>query len=238
MAYNRNLSRRRRLEAERRKRRRIRLMIGGGIFLVIVVTLFAIFGRIFSKRKQTVEESVPNAPKEKILWEETGLTVEENFLTVNEYSRPGEPLKKIKNVVIHYTANPGTGADANRSYFEGLKDSHETYASSHFIIGLEGEIIQCIPLDEICYASNKRNVDSVSIECCHEDETGKFNDKTYQSLIALTAWLCDEYNLSMDHVIRHYDIKGKMCPLYYVEHEDAWLALKDDVAAYLEENAK
>ncbi|MFR8755306.1 MAG: hypothetical protein ACLVG5_00555 [Clostridium sp.] len=38
--------------------------------------------------------------------------------------------------MVHYTANPGTTAQQNRDYFEGLKDSHETHASSHFVIGL------------------------------------------------------------------------------------------------------
>ena len=32
-------------------------------------------------------------------------------------------------------------------------------------------------------------------------------------------------------VIRHYDVNGKRCPLYYVEHPDAWEALRGDIAA-------
>ena len=46
----------------------------------------------------------------------------EDFLTVNEYSRPGDPLTEVKNIFVHYTANPGTSAAQNRSYFEQLKD--------------------------------------------------------------------------------------------------------------------
>ena len=37
-------------------------------------------------------------------------------------------------------------------------------------------------------------------------------------------------------IIRHYDVTGKLCPLYYVENEDAWDKLKDDVADYIEKN--
>lgn len=40
----------------------------------------------------------------------------------------------------------------------------------------------------------------------------------------------------MDNVIRHYDVTGKDCPKYFVEHEDAWNAFKEDVAKYIEEN--
>lgn len=151
------------------------------------------------------------------------------LLTVNEYSRPGIALEQINGIVIHYTANPGTSAQANRDYFEGLKDSHATKASAHFIVGLEGEIIQCIPTSEIAYASNDRNSDTVSIECCYEKEDGSFNQATYDSVIRLTSWLCARSGLDAEDVIRHYDVTGKMCPIYYVEHSDAWTQFRKDV---------
>lgn len=163
---------------------------------------------------------------------------EEAFLTPNPYSRPGKPLRKVKGIVVHYTANPGTDAMDNRNYFEGLKEQESIYASSHFIIGLGGQIIQCIPLDEISYASNERNVDTVSIECCHWKKNGKFSKKTYQSLVELLSWLCGEYNLKPKDIIRHYDVTGKLCPIYFVKHEEAWEQLKEDVADYIEKNGK
>ena len=91
--------------------------------------------------------------------------VEQDYLTVNQWSRPGTELEKIDGVVIHYVGNPGTTARANRNYFESLSSGLEnTYASSHFIVGLEGEVVQCIPLTEVAYASNTRNGDTVSVE--------------------------------------------------------------------------
>lgn len=161
---------------------------------------------------------------------------EVDLLTVNEYSRPGFAMNKINGIVIHYTANPGTTAKQNRDYFEGLKDSHQTKASSHFVIGIEGEIIQCIPSSEISYASNERNSDTLSIECCHPDETGKFTDKTYNSLVAMCAWLCGEFDIKIDNIIRHYDVTGKNCPKYYVENEREWEKFKKDVGNYIENN--
>lgn len=151
------------------------------------------------------------------------------LLTVNPYSRPGTALGQVNGIVIHYTANPGTGAIQNRDYFEGLKDSGETHASSHFIVGLDGEIVQCIPCNEVSYASNDRNDDTISIECCIPDETGKFNAATYRSLVELTSWLCRRYGLSSDAVIRHYDVTGKICPKYYVEHPEAWEQFKREI---------
>ena len=153
----------------------------------------------------------------------------EDFLTVNEYSRPGDPLTEVNNIFVHYTANPGTSAAQNRSYFEQLKDNHERSASAHFIIGYNGEILQCVPLDEIAYAVQTRNEDSISIECCYKADNGQFTRETYDSLIRLLRWLIDAYDLQPDDILRHYDCGGKKCPIYYTEHEDAWERLKEDV---------
>ena len=79
--------------------------------------------------------------------------------------------------------------------------------------------------------SNTRNEDTVSIEVCHPDATGKFTQDTYASLIRLTAWLCEIGELDVEEVIRHYDVTGKECPRYYVEHEEAWQQLLADVTA-------
>ena len=162
--------------------------------------------------------------------------VEKDYLTVNEFSRPGTPLEKIDGVVIHYVGNPGTSAQANRNYFESLSAGTDgVYASSHFIVGLEGEVVQCIPLTEIAYASNSRNDDTVAIEVCHPDETGEFSAVTYDRLVELTAWLCTTFHLDPgEDVIRHYDVSGKLCPLYYVENPEAWEAFLQDVAAEME----
>ncbi len=141
------------------------------------------------------------------------------------FARTGVKLVEINNIVIHYTGNKGSTAQNNRDYF----NKYDTDVCSHFVIGLEGEIIQCVPLDEKSAASNNRNLDTISIEVCHPDDSGKFNEKTYQSLIKLTAWLCDNSNLKSDDIIRHYDITGKECPKYFVDNESAWKSFLNDV---------
>ena len=164
-------------------------------------------------------EDVPDAPE----W------VERQLLPVNEYSRPGEKLTAVNGVVVHYTGNPGTTAEQNRSYFAGLAQSGETYASSNFVIGLEGEILECVPLDEVAYASSQRNYDTLSIEVCHPDDTGEFAQASYDALVKLVQWLVDTYGLERDQILRHYDVTGKECPRYYVQHPEAWEAFLDDL---------
>ncbi len=149
-----------------------------------------------------------------------------DLIPVNEYSRPGDLLDGVNAIVVHYTGNPGTTAQQNRDYFASLAETGEDSVSSHFVIGADGEIIQCIPLNEKSYCTNDRNHDTISIECCHPDTTGEFTQETIDSLVKLVQYLADCYGLDEDGVIRHYDVTGKLCPYYYATNEDAWLELK------------
>lgn len=99
---------------------------------------------------------------------------------------------------------------------------HRGVPGAHFIVGLEGEVLQCVPLSEVAYCSSQANDHTVSIEVCHADETGEFSAETMASLLRLTAWLCEEFDLAPADVIRHYDVTGKVCPKYYVDHPEAW----------------
>jgi N-acetylmuramoyl-L-alanine amidase len=82
----------------------------------------------------------------------------------------------------------------------------------------------------MAYATSKeKNSDTISIECCHPDETGKFNEDTYESLVRFTAYLCENLGLTEKDVIRHYDATGKDCPRYFVAHEDLWKQFLQDV---------
>ena len=165
--------------------------------------------------------------------------VECRLIPVNHYSRPGAELEDINGVVVHYVGNPATSAEANRSYFASLADGREgTYASSHFIVGLEGEVLQCVPLTEVAYATKDRNGDTVSIEVCHPDDTGEFSEATEVRLIELTAWLCQEFDVDTEtQLLRHYDVTGKECPRWYVKNPEAWEAFRVAVEAEMERQA-
>lgn len=212
-----------RKSGSRKRRRQNILLFKAGIVLLVIVTLVAAAYSLSSVRGQNVADVDASQPD-----------IDVQLLDVNPYSRPGTESDGINGIVIHYTANPGSTAQENRDYFNGLQYSHETEASSNFIIGIDGEIIQCVPTWEVAYASNDRNSDTVSIECCHPDESGRFTEQTYRSLVQLTAWLCVKFDLGPEDVIRHYDVTGKICPKYFVENEDAWETFRTDVENAME----
>ena len=219
-------------------RRKLKVLFISTIIIISIIGIIVVAEKILEKNNTGIKEIIDNiAQKEETTTDDPFLLSDEvikNYLTPNEYSRPGKELKEVNAIVVHYVGNPGTTAAQNRSYFENLKDTHATSASSHYIIGMEGEIIQCVPLNEISYASNNRNKDTIAIECCHPDETGQFTTATYKSLVKLVAALCRTYDLDPETgIIRHYDVTGKYCPLYYVNHEDEWYGFKLDVKAEL-----
>ena len=203
-----------------------RLFLAVLVLIAVILLTALLLSRLFPEDTDAMDYAPVYADKQ--------------LLTKNPYSRPGNKLNYVKNIVIHYVANPGTSAQANRNYFENLRQKANNpegvKASAHFIVGLNGEVVQCIPLTEIAYANYPRNDDTISIEVCHPDETGEFSEETYRTVVKLTADLLKDYGLNADDVIRHYDVSGKNCPKYYVEHEDAWLKLREDIREEL--NAK
>lgn len=213
----------------RRRKRKLslkegRIRAGLTILAVLTVILAVRSCASGSRRNLDVDASEPE--------------IDVQLLDVNAYSRPGINTDTITGIVIHYTANPGSTAQENRDYFNSLQYTQETEASSNFVIGLDGEIIQCVPTWEVAYASNERNMDTVSIECCHPDDSGVFTDETYRSLVQLTAWLCEKFDLTQEDVIRHYDVTGKICPKYFVDHEDEWTEFKANIGKAMERSTE
>ena len=83
----------------------------------------------------------------------------------------------------------------------------------------------------------ERNGDTVAVEVCHPDAQGEFAPDTYESVVELTAWLCHTFEVEPEEdVIRHYDVTGKRCPQYYVDHPEAWETFRQDVRERMEEN--
>ena len=112
------LKRKRRLQ--RRRRRRKKMLWHVAVCSSVVVIFLSIVTVFF--KTDAIEKEQGRVDKLS-LRVETAPVIEEMLLPVNEYSRPGTKLKKIKGIVVHYTGNPGTTAAQNRSYFAGLAET-------------------------------------------------------------------------------------------------------------------
>lgn len=164
------------------------------------------------------------------------MQITDALLTVSNYNRPGTKRTRTTAIACHYIGNPGTSAQANRNWFESLKNGQGTKASCHYIIGLQGEILRLIPEDEISWCTNQANSYTISIEACHPDSTGRFNQATYNSYVELCADLCTRWHLDpvAGGLIRHYDVTGKVCPKYFVDNKAAWEQFQWDVLHQME----
>jgi len=144
------------------------------------------------------------------------------------YNLTAGEVDRIKYLVIHYVGALG-GAEANCKYYA----SQYVGASAHYYVGFSGEIWQSVEDKNIAWhCGNKsgykhpecRNANSLGIELCVRNNGSKadtsrdwyFEEETVQAAIELTRELMAKYNIPADHVIRHYDVTGKICPNPYV----------------------
>ena len=177
-----------------------------------------------------------------------------DLLTPNIYSRPQSKMLGLRGLAIHWVGNAKSKAINNRNYFNDLYKANQyriamgekaVYASSHEIIGLDGEVVICIPKNEVAFhvgaksyksrvkvlLANSPNRYLYGVETCHPDWDGRFNDKTYSTLVSRVADLLIEFDLkpSKDTIWRHYDVTGKDCPHYYVQNQNQWDKLIEDI---------
>lgn len=171
------------------------------------------------------------------------MTIQQDLITPNNFSRSQEPLTDVRGLVLHWVASPGQLADETRDYFEMRKNGKLGYGSAHFIVGLNGEIVQCIPTNEVAFhvgssqpdpASGKIYTDlcraklgagnpnyrTIGIEHNHTDWSGKFEDSTLHASVQLAAKLCLDFKLDpLTQIFIHQQIVGwKQCPLWFVNH--------------------
>ena len=158
---------------------------------------------------------------------------------------PGS-IDRIKYIVIHYVGALG-GARANCQWYAG----GDRGASAHYFVDFDGAVWQSVEDKDIawhCGAKSYRhpecrNANSIGIELCVRNKGSQadtsrdwyFEEATVAAAIRLTRELMDKYHVPADHVIRHYDVTGKICPNPYVYNTTThtWGAFK----AALEEPA-
>ena len=167
-------------------------------------------------------------------------TIIQKPMKKNKYSRPATNRNKTTKIAWHFTGQHDVPAKNTVSYFSNVVASgykvngRYIYASSHLVIGLEGEIYQLMPFNEIAYTTNQANYYSIGIECATTGTDDHYSDKEYVSMVKTGAWLAQIYGLDpREDFIRHYDVTGKICPRYFVNHKIQWKQFKLDCYNYM-----
>ena len=164
------------------------------------------------------------------------MKITDKLIKVNNYNRPGKASKPVR-ICVHYTGDVGTGADRLALYYANVAagmfpDKPESWTSTQYIVGLNGEVIRIIPDNEMAYAAAGCNNGTIHIEVCYKKQSGEFEQASKEALHELVLSLMQKYGIPADKVVRHYDLTKKLCPAYYVD-ATRWAALHEYITAPL-----
>ena len=164
----------------------------------------------------------------------------EKFMKINKYGRPGTKRRKTTKIAFHFTGQHDVSAKNTVSYFSNVVangyrvNGRYIYASSHLVIGLQGELYHIVPFNEIAYTTNSANAYSIGVECATTGADDHYTDEEYKTMVKTGAWLAQTYRLdTRNDFIRHYDVTGKICPRYFVNNVKAWKQFKLDCYNYM-----
>ena len=140
----------------------------------------------------------------------------------------------VQYIVMHYTANNGDTAQNNCDYYHRVGGLQ---ASAHYFVDEYGVMQSVRECDTAWHCGARaywhpecRNANSIGIEMCSRkraDGSYYIKPETVANAAALAKDIMQRYGIDTDHVLRHYDVTGKRCPMPWVDDPGQWTAFKD-----------
>lgn len=140
----------------------------------------------------------------------------------------------VRYIVMHYTANNGDTARNNCDYYHRVGGLQ---ASAHYFCDEHGAMQSVLECDTAWHCGARaywhpecRNGNSIGIEMCSRkraDGSYYILPETVVNAAALAREIMQRYGIDTDHVLRHYDVTGKRCPMPWVDDPAQWTAFKD-----------
>ena len=143
----------------------------------------------------------------------------------------------VRYIVMHYTANNGDTARNNCDYYHRVGGLQ---ASAHYFVD-EHDAMQSVREGDTAWHCGAeagrrywhpecRNANSIGIEMCSRkraDGSYYILPETVANAAALAREIMQRYGIDTEHVLRHYDVTGKRCPMPWVDDPAQWAAFKD-----------
>lgn len=137
----------------------------------------------------------------------------------------------VRYIVMHYTANNGDTARNNCDYYHRVGGLQ---ASAHYFCDEHGAMQSVRECDTAWHCGARaywhpecRNANSIGIEMCSRkraDGSYYIKPETVANAAALAREIMQRYGIDTDHVLRHYDVTGKRCPMPWVDDPAQWTA--------------
>lgn len=137
----------------------------------------------------------------------------------------------VRYIVMHYTANNGDTARNNCDYYHRVGGLQ---ASAHYFVDEHGAMQSVRECDTAWHCGARaywhpecRNANSIGIEMCSRkraDGSYYILPETVANAAALAREIMQRYGIDTEHVLRHYDVTGKRCPMPWVDDPAQWAA--------------
>ena len=137
----------------------------------------------------------------------------------------------VRYIVMHYTANNGDTARNNCDYYHRVGGLQ---ASAHYFCDEYGAMQSVREGDTAWHCGARaywhpecRNGNSIGIEMCSRkraDGSYYIKPETVANAAALAREIMQRYGIDTEHVVRHYDVTGKHCPMPWVDDPAQWAA--------------
>lgn len=159
------------------------------------------------------------------------------FIACNTDNYRAGRTQPVRYIVMHYTANDGDTAQNNCDYYHRVGGLQ---ASAHYFCDEYG-VMQSVREGDTAWHCGAeagqrywhpecRNGNSIGIEMCSRkraDGSYYILPETVANAAALAKDIMQRYGIDTDHVLRHYDVTGKRCPMPWVDDPAQWTAFKD-----------
>ena len=156
------------------------------------------------------------------------------FISCNADNYRAGRTQPVRYIVMHYTANNGDTARNNCDYYHRVGGLQ---ASAHYFVDEHGAMQSVREGDTAWHCGARaywhpecRNGNSIGIEMCSRkraDGSYYILPETVANAATLAKGIMQRYGIDTEHVVRHYDVTGKRCPMPWVDDPAQWAAFKD-----------
>ena len=156
------------------------------------------------------------------------------FVSCNTANYRAGRTQPVRYIVMHYTANNGDTARNNCDYYHRVGGLQ---ASAHYFCDEYGAMQSVLECDTAWHCGAEagqrywhpecRNGNSIGIEMCSRkraDGSYYILPETVANAAALAREIMQRYGIDTEHVVRHYDVTGKRCPMPWVDDPAQWAA--------------
>ena len=156
------------------------------------------------------------------------------FVSCNKANYRAGRTQPVRYIVMHYTACNGDTARNNCDYYHrvgGLQASAHYFCDEHGVMQSVREGDTAWHCGARAYWHPEcRNGNSIGIEMCSRkraDGSYYILPETVANAAALAREIMQRYGIDTEHVLRHYDVTGKRCPMPWVDDPAQWMAFKE-----------